>query len=122
MSKFECLFFLENFHLQFIEVKRNDVGEDADVSKRFKWLRIDKDTLEIWPLNFVSMDSSGEIEERYFQEGYLKFNNSTGTFIEKYNSAQHPLNRRLDFRISTALENTINEFLQKPPVIIAGNK
>ena len=114
MPKFECLFFLENFYLQLIEVKRIDLPEDADISEKFKWLWIDKETIQISPLNFTAMDSAGEIEERYFEEGYLKFNNSTGTFIEKYNSAQHPLDRRMDFRIGTALENAITEFLQNP--------
>jgi hypothetical protein len=111
MPAFECLFFLENSSLQIIEIKRNDLTEDAEASEKFKWLRIDKETLQIIPLNFASMDSSGEIEERYFNEGYLKFNNTTGTYIEKYNSAQHPLDRRMDFKISSALENTITDFL-----------
>jgi hypothetical protein len=57
------------------------------------------------------MDSSGEIEERYFEQGYLKFNHTTGTFIEKYNSAQHPLDRRMEWKLSSALENAIIDFL-----------
>jgi hypothetical protein len=114
MPNFQCLYFLENFHLQIIEVKRTDLPENTEASERFKWLRIEKETMAISLLNFASMDSSGEIEERYFQEGYLKFNNTTGTFIEKYNSAQHPLDRRTDFKIPTVLENIITEFLENP--------
>ena len=112
MTKFEYLFFLENIYLYILEVKRSDLPESADASQKFKWLRIDKETLGITQLHFASMDSSGEIEERYFSEGYLKFNGTTGTFIEKYNSAQHPLDRRIDFRASTLLENAITEFLE----------
>ncbi len=37
------------------------------------------------------MDRSDNIEERYFEEGYLKFNLTSGTFIEKFNLAQHQL-------------------------------
>ncbi|KQB98612.1 hypothetical protein [Pedobacter sp. Hv1] len=114
MPQFDCIFFLENVYLQIIEVKRNDLASDADISEKFKWLRIEKETLQITPLNFASMDSSGDIEERYFLEGYLKFNSSTGTFIEKYNSAQHHLDRRIDFKIQTALANRITDFLQNP--------
>lgn len=107
MPQFECLFFLENSLLYIVEIKRTDLAEDADIAEKFKWLIINKDTLAIKELHFNSMDSSGEIEERYFQEGYLKFNTTTGTFIEKYNSAQHPLDRRLDFRLQDALVNSI---------------
>ncbi|RZL18210.1 MAG: hypothetical protein EOO96_27965 [Pedobacter sp.] len=107
MPQFECLFFLENSLLYIVEIKRTDLAEDADIAEKFKWLIINKDTLAIKELHFNSMDSSGEIEERYFQEGYLKFNATTGTFIEKYNSAQHPLDRRLDFRLQDALVNSI---------------
>lgn len=114
MSKFECLYFLENFNLQILEVKHTDLPEDAEVEEKFKWLRIDKQTLQIDQLHFSAMDSSGEIEERYSQEGYLKFSNTTGTFIEKYNSAKHPLDRRLDFRIQTALVNAITAYLENP--------
>ena len=114
MPRFECLFFLENFYLQIIEVKRTDLPESVEASEKFKWLRIDKKTMQISQLHFASMDSSGEIEERYFSEGYLKFNSATGTFIEKYNSAQHPLDRITDFRISSSLENAISDFLSLP--------
>lgn len=112
MNSFECLYLLENSYMQIIEVKSMAIQKNADPSQRFKWLRVEKESLEISKLDFASMDSSGEIEERYFDQGYLKFNTTTGTFIEKYNSAQHPLDRRIDFRIPTALENAISEFLQ----------
>ena len=114
MANFQCLYFLENFNLWIIELKRLDLPEDAATGDKFKWLLIDKQTLKISPMDFSSMDSSQQIEERFFQQGYLKFNDSTGTFIEKYNSAQHPLDRRKDFKISTALENAIIEFLTTP--------
>jgi hypothetical protein len=111
MPSFDCLYFLENFSMQIIEIKRTDLPEDAELSKKFKWLKFDKETDQLSELEFSAMDSSGEIEERYFEQGYLKFNNSTGTFIEKFNSAQHPLDRRMEFRISTKLQNSILEFL-----------
>jgi hypothetical protein len=97
--------------MQIIEIKRIDLDEHAPLDQKFKWLKIEKETLEITQLIFSSMDSSGEIEERFFEQGYLKFNGTVGTFIEKYNSAQHPLNRLIDFRISTQSENAIADFL-----------
>jgi hypothetical protein len=114
MPNFECLYFLENFYLYIIEVKRTDLPHNAPASEKFKWLRIEKEQMEVSQLTFASMDSSGDIEERYFEEGYLKFNGEIGTFIEKYNFAQHPLDRRLDWKISTQLENTLTTFLNCP--------
>ena len=112
MPKFECLFFLENLDLQIIEIKRSDLPEDADLSERFKWLRVETATMQISILNFASTDSSGEIEERYFKEGYLKFNHQVGTFIEKYNSAQHALDRRIDCKIPSELQIALIDFLE----------
>ncbi|WP_316767496.1 hypothetical protein [Pedobacter frigiditerrae] len=102
---------MENFYLYILEIKRTDLPKDAGAEAIFKWLMVDKETLTITPLSFSSMDSAGEIEERYFEEGYLKFNNSIGTFIEKYNSAQHPLDRRLEWKIPTPLSNSITEMM-----------
>ncbi|RZM29171.1 MAG: hypothetical protein EOO88_06025 [Pedobacter sp.] len=91
MFNFECLHLLENFHLSIVEVKRLDLEADASVSERFIWLRIDKDSGAICQLTFRSMDAASEIQERYFEQGFLKFNATIGTYIEKFNSAQHPL-------------------------------
>ncbi|TKC06710.1 hypothetical protein FA048_16040 [Pedobacter polaris] len=96
-----------------LEIKRTDLPSDSEASSVFNWLRIDKETLNITQLTFSSMDSAGEIEERFFNEGYLKFNQTTGTFIEKYNSAQHPLDRRLTWKISTLLSNAIEDFIKQ---------
>lgn len=117
MPKFDYLFLLENTYLQLIEIKRTDLPEDADMAEKCKWLRIEKKTLEISQLDFAAMDSSDQVEERYFEQGYLKFNSTSGTFIEKYNSAQHPLDRRMEFKIPTALENAITDFLSLAPTL-----
>ena len=91
MSTFDCLYFLENQQLYIIEVKRTGIPEHSTADEKFKWLKIDRETLEVQQLNFRSMDSSGQVEERYFEEGFLKFNANSGTYIEKYNSGQHQL-------------------------------
>lgn len=110
---FTCLYFLENTDIYLMEVMREDLANDAPISERLKWLRIDKETLVITTLIFNAMDSAGVIEERFFEQGYLKFNESEGTYIEKYNSAQHPLARRMVYRLSTPLKNAISEYLSE---------
>jgi hypothetical protein len=59
------------------------------------------------------MDSSLEVEERYFEEGFLKFNRDNGTFIEKYNSAQHNLEAKNNLEIPPDLTEAINNYLRK---------
>ncbi len=113
MPVFECLFFLENTSMYIIEVKRTDLPADAEPSHKFKWLRIAKTDLETETLIFQSMDSAGDLEERFFEQGYLKFNEIEGTFIEKYNSGQHPLHHRKNWKISTELSNHISDYLQR---------
>ncbi|TKB96157.1 hypothetical protein [Pedobacter cryotolerans] len=112
MSTIEFKFFLENTDLMVLEVRCKGLGAAQD--EKFRWLRIDRETMEITELNLDHRDSSGEIEERYFSEGYLKFNNSAGTFIEKFNSAQHSLNRRFDFVTAGEVETEVCLFLLTP--------
>lgn len=88
---FECIYLLESPVFYLIEIKRNDLGEFSAISEKFKWLKIVKQDLSISEMTFRSMDSSEQVEERYFEEGFLKFSKKSGTFIEKYNSAQHLL-------------------------------
>jgi len=113
LPAFTCIYFLENTNTYILEIKRNDLPQDEDISKIYQWMRVSKDFLQASPLTFRSMDSSLEVEERYFEEGFLKFNNNSGTFIEKYNSAQHKLEAKSSSEIPKALTEAINNFLRK---------
>ena len=117
MPTFECLYYLENFYLDIIEVKRMDLPNTATASEKFHWLRIDKKSLKVTPLTFRSMDSSGEVEERYFEEGFLKFNPTIGTFIEKYNSAQHPLHHKGCLEVSPEVSKAVEHYLAILPEV-----
>lgn len=114
MSAFTCLYLLENFYQYVLEIKRNDLEESAPASEKFRWLKIDKESKSVTDLTFRSMDSAGDIEERYFEQGFLKFNSTIGTFIEKFNSAQHPLTRKESCQFSEDLVRIITEHLQEP--------
>lgn len=114
MPAFKCLYLLENFYLHILEIKRTDLEETAPASAMFRWLKIDKETNLVTDLSFRSMDSAGEVEERYFEEGFLKFNATIGTFIEKFNSAQHPLQRKPNSDFNEALEIAIAEHILAP--------
>ena len=109
---FTCLYFLENEDHAVIEIKRYDLDEKADIAGVYLCLIPEKQSGNIHKLAFRSMDSSGEVQERYFDQGYLKFNNQNGTYIEKFNSGQHQLENKtgqsLPIEINKALTSYLN--------------
>lgn len=107
MPAFKCLYLLENDELYILEISRTDLEDGAPASEKFRWLKIEKATMQVADLTFRSIDAAGEIEERYFEEGFLKFNGTTGTLIEKFNSAQHPLVRKQGDTLTADLANAI---------------
>lgn len=99
---FECLYFLDNTNLCIIEIKKE---------QNYHWLLINKESLNIKPLEFKSMDASGQVAERFFDLGYLKFNPTAGVFIEKFNSGQHPLCNKNCEEVPDVYLNAIASFL-----------
>ena len=93
-TDFSCLDYFENPSYCIIEIKRKDLPPNADLSEIFRWLFMDKANEHFSSLTFRSMDSSGEIQERFFDQGYLKFNNENATYIEKFNFGQHHLENK----------------------------
>jgi hypothetical protein len=85
-ASISCKRILENTDHYLMEVKKIDVGE---IYENYYWLKITKDQFDVSPLNLKAIDSSREVEERFFDEGYLKFSADQGIFIEKFNSGQH---------------------------------
>ena len=110
-AAFKTLYYLENGTLSIVEIKRTDLGDDADISDIYKWLQVDKFSFRVSPLSFRSMDSSDHVEERFFDEGYLKFNRDEGTFIEKFNSAQHNLKNHAVTELPCALQTAVEAYL-----------
>ncbi len=108
---FKILYHLENGTHHILEIKRTDLDASADPSDVFKWLYIDKQSLTINQLWFKSIDSSDHVEERYFEQGYLKFNSKEGTFIEKFNSAQHQLINKSSDKTPAELTGVIEKYL-----------
>ncbi|MES2830036.1 MAG: hypothetical protein V4687_17900 [Bacteroidota bacterium] len=111
-SSFKCLYHLENGTLAILEIKQTNLPDQAPKSDVYKWLCLDKKSGKIIQLIFNSMDASGDIEERYFEQGYLKFNQETGTFIEKFNSAQHQLLNAGKDSISHSMVESVELFLK----------
>ena len=108
---FTCLYYLENAAHCILEIKRSDLPENADIAEKFRWLFLDKTTKQVHSLTFRSMDSSGEVQERFFEQGYLKFNAETATYIEKFNSGQHQLNNHTGITLPAEIKDTITAYL-----------
>ena len=89
MINFEWLYFLDSPQLCIIEISATDLL--AEIQDHYQWLLINKLTLDVKELQFKAMDSSHEIEERFFDLGYLKFNTEKGIYISKEPATQYPL-------------------------------
>lgn len=114
LSNYKILYRFENADTLIMEVKRTDLQEGADISQVYHWLYLDKLTQSMVKLWFRSMDSSAEIEERYFEQGYLKFSSTDATFIEKYNSSQHKLINQSKQPLREETHELIQEYLKQP--------
>lgn len=90
-TNFKCLYFLDTDQLCIVEIKLPDMPVDAEKKDRYKWLLINKENLTIKEMEFKSMDSAYEIEERFFDLGYLKFDYHKGVYISKEPPLQYPL-------------------------------
>jgi len=108
-SKYKILYFFQNADTAILEIQRLGLPDNADAESTYHWLYFDKITGSLIKLWFRSMDSSTEIEERYFEQGYLKFNKTEATYIEKHNSSQQKLNnmghRAIGDELSALIEN-----------------
>ena len=111
---FICLYHLENASLSILEIKLTDLPIEAPKSDVYKWLCYNKLSGEVVQLVFNSSDSSEDVQERYFEQGYLKFSSQSGTFIEKFNSAQHQLSIISNSEIANPLLAAIEHFLLVP--------
>lgn len=90
-GSFKCVNYLKGDQYDIIGIVRGELTASSTPSAPRQWIKISRDLNKV---NFLAMsytDSSNEVEERYFDEGYLKFDTKKGTFIEKFNFAQHQL-------------------------------
>lgn len=112
-ASYKILYLFENTEILITEIQRLDLPKDAKVDEVFHWLYLEKQSSSFVKLWFRSMDSSAEIEERYFEQGYLKFSETEATFIEKYNSSQHKLSNRIKQASVHEVKLHIDEYLKQ---------
>ncbi len=77
---FKTLYFLDGDETALVEVRRSDLPGEADKSKLYFWFLLRKKTGQISRLEFISMRSDNEKEERIFSQGKLSFDKLLGEF------------------------------------------
>ncbi len=112
LPAYKILYLFESPSLFITEIKRLNMPEGAELSEIFHWLYLDRKSGALIKLWFRSLDSSPAIEERFFEQGYLKFNTAEATFIEKYNSAQHSLDNRSNSVPAKELIASLEDYLK----------
>lgn len=89
-KNFDCRYFLDNHDLCILEITTPHTPSISNQNS-YEWLLLHKADRSIEVLSLKSRDESTEVQERYFNLGYLKFNPKEGIFIETGNKGQHPL-------------------------------
>jgi len=113
-ENYKILYLFENQDIICTEIQRLDLPATSDISDIYHWLYFDKGTSSFLKLWFRSMDSSADIEERYFEQGYLKFSETEATFIEKYNSSMHKLSNQSKREANSEIKSLIEAYLKQP--------
>lgn len=113
-SSYQVIYLFENSDLIIIKMKLNDFILGGNSWDAYHWLYFDKLSKSLVKLWFHSSDSSTAIEERYFEQGYLKFSETEGTFIEKFNSSQHKLINYSRRPLSPEIQALITDYLKLP--------
>ncbi|WP_316799712.1 hypothetical protein [Pedobacter frigidisoli] len=94
LSNFEIKRLFDNDQLIIVEIKIAGSAQELYAADQYEWFYLEKNSKALIKLWLNSRDSSPAVEERFFEQSYLKFNRTQATYIEKYNSAQHTLSRQ----------------------------
>ncbi|WP_159477743.1 hypothetical protein [Dyadobacter sp. 3J3] len=110
---FDCLYLFENPEIFILEIKRTDVPSVTPKTETHKWLLMDKATLDVTALTFLSMKSDFNTEERFFEQGYLSFDSGKAIYIKESTSKQTILNIKETYAIPLVLSLAIQQLLAK---------
>ena len=113
-SEYKVIHLFENPDLIIMKINPKEFPLATETWDMYHWLYFDKLSGCLLKLWFHSSDSSTEIEERYFEQGYLKFSETEATFIEKFNSSQHKLVNYSRRPVSPEVQELIDGYLKQP--------
>ena len=110
-KSFDCLCFLDNQNICIMQISR-PVKTAVGYQKNDEWLLLQKTDMSIKSMSLKSRDDSYEVQERYFNLGYLKYNPKEGIFIEMANTGQHPLQTRDCEIIPAPYLNAVKNYME----------
>lgn len=71
--------------------------------------------MSIKSMSLKSRDDSYEVQERYFNLGYLKYNPKEGIFIEVANTGQHPLQTKSAEVVPMPYLHAVQTYMERFP-------
>jgi hypothetical protein len=85
--------------------------------KRLERIVINKTGLDVKELEFKSMNSSNQIEERFFDLGYLKFDTQKGVYISKEPTTPYALENNNPEQVPTQIMEATTWYLNGKNII-----
>lgn len=107
---FKSLYYLENGEISIIEIEKTTLPANAEVYERFQWIKLDKLSNQITPLQFLSMKADEEHQERTFEGAYLEFSSACAIFNEDGYKEQK-LNNNSKSEVSESTKQLIANYL-----------
>lgn len=105
-SPYQLRYLFENDERYIMEITNKGSFQENS------WLVYQKLSKSFTPLTFKFMDYSSFVEERFFDEGFLKVNSETVTFIEKVSRKIETLKNLNSESFPEFLLNELNQFFQ----------
>jgi len=112
-AKFKVLFFFDNSTISVVEVKITDNLAGNDPGKIYHWLFIDKTTASLHRLNFISMNTSENRQQRSFRQGILHFDDRNADFTVGNQTDSINLVTRDSGDISAVIAREIGEYISR---------
>ncbi|UOQ50850.1 hypothetical protein [Hymenobacter cellulosivorans] len=109
---YRTLFFLDNATTSIVEIKRLDLPDEADRSEIYAWLFFDKAARTLTKLEFLSMNSLPQAEEREFEQGSLRFDQHTGIYTSATTRATQQLAASRHAELPQSLATAVSSYLQ----------
>ncbi|MCB2378976.1 hypothetical protein LGH70_15350 [Hymenobacter sp. BT635] len=109
---YRTLYFLDNATTSIVEVKRLDLPAEQEPGKLYFWLLFDKAAQALTQLEFRSMNSLPQAEEREFAQGSLRFDPHTGAYTSASTGHTQQLAAGRHTELPRPLAKAVEAFLQ----------
>ncbi|TGE29253.1 hypothetical protein [Hymenobacter metallicola] len=110
---YRTLFFLDNASTSIVEIKRLDLPDEQAPDVLYHWLLFDKASRRVTKLEFLSMNSLPQAEEREFEQGSLRFDQHTGVYTSATTGQAQQLAASRHTELPEALATAVEGYLQR---------